>query len=415
MPHSFPVKTFVIIVMLFCQGFSLYAQVGYSMRGNTQPFHNWDSSFNPSGRSKSNSKEGFVLKLGSLNIRPNFGAGAGYDNNVFLLHDNYVDDSYYSIAPGIMLVYGTEDNNYLTMNYVYEDIKYSEESELDYDSHLFSLGANYILGHCILHLSDQFSNTRETDAETFQNLDRSANIETFTVDRYISRKSSLKGEQRYEIYDYDLDQYIDYNEFWYGGYFSHQTFPKIKTLIGGGYGMVRMNDDVMGDADYLELNIGLQGRLTAKTQLHLRGGFQTRKFKDDIEDINEWTALIGLTSRYSRRTYWGVDLSRRLSPSSTQGGYTRVSTSISPYIRHIFGKDHFSISVSGSYEPSDYYGPQGELDRHDTLWYINGGVDLSLFGFSTVGAGCTYTKQIADDEINEYDDTVVYLRAMLNY
>ena len=67
---------------------------------------------------------------------------------------------------------------------------------------------------------------------------------------------------------------------------------------------------VIGDADYIELFGGLQGRLTAKTTLHVRGGHQRREFEDAIETIEDWVAAAGLSGRVSERTDWNLDLSR---------------------------------------------------------------------------------------------------------
>jgi hypothetical protein len=174
--------------------------------------------------------------------------------------------------------------------------------------------------------------------------------------------------------------------------------------------------DVIGDADYTTLDIGVQGRLTPKSTLHAGIGLENREFKDDIETINEWTALIGLSSRMSNRTYWGIDFSRGLTPSSQRAGYTHLSTSINPSFRHIFFKNSMSLSVSGAYEISDYYGPTGEEDRNDIYWYATGIMDWSPREQPlTLGLGYTYSKQESDIEEFEYEQNLVFLRGMLNY
>jgi hypothetical protein len=150
--------------------------------------------------------------------------------------------------------------------------------------------------------------------------------------------------------------------------------------------------------------------------LHAGVGLENREFKDDIKTINEWTALVGLSSRLSNRTFWGIDFSRGLTPSSQRAGYTHLSTSVNPSFRHIFWKSRMSISLSGAYEISDYYSPVGEDDRTDVYWYATAMVDWNPGGeLVTLGVGYTYSTQKSDIDEFEYEDNLVFLRGMMNY
>ena len=405
----------LLLSFLFFQPSFVQAEVGYAMRGDAQPFNNWDGAFNSSA-SDSDGDNGFIFNSDSFSLRPHLSVSGGYDDNVYLAPANQIDDTYYTISPGIMLVYGSENDDYISLNYVYEVTKYSTEDSLDYDSHLFSLGLHLAPGKLRIHLSDQFENSTDVDPETSQHTARLQNIENLNISRFISRKTSLLASQAYIINDYEDDGFLDYDEFWLGGSVHHQTFPKVSTFVGGRYGIINMKDsNVIGDSDYVEADVGIQGRLTAKSTLHTQLGWQNRRFKDDIEDINEWTGVIGLSSRFSSRTYWGVDASRGLTPSSQRGGYTRLPASITPTIRHILWRDHIALSLSGSYEIADYYGPQGKEDRSDKYWYITGILDWSPVSAFNVGIGYTYSKQESNFDEFEYEQNLIFLRGMGNY
>jgi hypothetical protein len=224
------------------------------------------------------------------------------------------------------------------------------------------------------------------------------------------------GDQRYELYDYTDDAYLDYSELWFGGRAYHRTLPKVRTFVGGGYGIVNMTDaGVWGDADYIEVDVGLEGNATAKTTVYTSLGWQNREFKDDIDSINEWTFLAGVSSRLSNRTYWGLDISRGLQPSSTREGYTRVPFSIMPSVRHVMWKHKLSFSLSGAYEIADYYGHHGEEPWSDEYWYVTGMIDWHPHDLLTVGVGVTHTELNSDYDDDDYQQNQVYARAMANY
>ena len=404
------------LVTLSCVPFAS-ADVGYSMRGDTRPFHNWDSAFNLSAsENDDNGTDGVVWDSDSFTFRPHVGMSVGYDDNVYLKPDNEIDDTYWSVAPGIMLIYGQEDDDYLSLNYEYEITKYTDEDVLDYDSHLLSAGVRLTPGLLDVHLSDQYTDSIDVNPETAKRTAREQNSEMLTISRFVSKKTTVVAEQRYDINNYKDDLYLDYDELWFGGWLYHRTFPKVSTFVGAGYGIVNMTDaGVWGDSDYFDCAFGAQGRVTAKTTVHARLGWEDREFEDDIDSIQDWTCLIGVSSRFSNRTYWGVDVSRSLNPSSSRAGYTRIPTVIMPSIRHILWKDSLSVSVSGAYELADYYGHHGEAQRDDKYWYITGVLDWHPQNLLTVGAGFTHAEQTSDIDEDEYSDNRMFFRAMLNY
>ncbi len=414
--HSWERMLLIVAFALFVETVQTHADVGYAMRDDTRPFQNWDSAFNLSARDDS-FDDGLALVLDKLTIRPTLGFTFGYSDNVYLRQSDEIDDTYYSVAPGVMLVYGSEEGQYLTLNYSYEMTKYFNEDLLDYNSHLFSGGLHLKPGKFQVHLQDQFSDSLEVDPETTRQTAKIQNTENFYANRYISRKTSFLLSQSYIINNYKDNHYLDYDELWVGGSLYHQTFPKIKTFGGVRYGIVDMSDaNVIGDADYVTFDFGLQGRLTAKSTVHASVGIENREFKDkEKKSITDWVGLVGISSRYSSRTYWGIDVSRGLTPSSQRGGFTQLATTILPSWRHIFWRNRLSLSLSGSYELSHYYRPDGKEDRDDKYWYITSVLDWNVAKELTAGIGYTHTEQ--DSQIDEYDyvENRVFLRAMLNF
>ena len=396
--------------------FSARAEVGYSMRKDVRPFKNWGSAFNLSAKDITD-EQGLAWASDKLKIRPTLSLGLGYMDNVYLSHDNEIGDEYYNIAPGIMLVYGSQDDDYITLNYSYDMTRYFDETVLDYDSHLFSGSVRMTPGAWVIHLQDQFSDSLDVDRETTRRTAKIHNSENLFISRPLSGKTAAVLSQAYMINDYKDDQYLDYDEYWIGGDLFYAAYPKLKLFGGLRYGIVDMKDsDVIGDADYLCYSVGAQGSLTKKTTMHARLSLQSRDFDDDrIKDIDEWTTVVGISSRYSALTSWGIDVGRALTPSSQREGHTQCSTTVTPFWQHLFWHRKMSLTVDGTYEWREYYDLPGKEDRDDRFWYINVVWDWNITKTVTAGLGYTHSRQ--DSDYDEYDYKVndIYAHILLNF
>jgi len=389
-------------------------EVGYAMRGDTRPFHNWDSVFNEATRAVGG--EGLVWQGGRAALRPHLGFWFGYDDNVFFDSANEVDDTYFTIAPGLLLIYGSEENNYVTANYEFEDTTYTDESSEDFSSHLASLGVQLRHHAFILHLSDQLSNTRDVEVESAERVERLLNTAQARLGRETHRKTSLEARGLYETVQYDASGFVDYDEYAGGLDVLHSTWPKTQLFVGGTYGVVNMKDDnVVGDADYVEVSGGIRGRPFTRTTVQGRVGYEHREFDDDIESIDEWTALIGASRTLWRDSEVGVNVTRRLLPSSQVEGVTRVASAVAPYFQHILLHDLLAVSLNASFENTDYYDRVGETDRNDDRYLLTGILDLRVISWITIGGGYTYEEQDSNAEGASYTRNLVFVRALGNY
>jgi hypothetical protein len=408
---------FVLTAVVLLKVPTLRGEVGYAMRGSPQPFHNWDSQFNSSG-SREYADAGFVLRRGACRLRPHIAAWAGQSDNVYLDADREaaVEDSFTTLAPGLMFVYGSEESDYISLNYTFEKTRYSNEEALDSEGHLFSAGLHFQPGKFVFHLSDQYSDTTDTNPELAQRTSKLLNIESLRVSRDVSRKTSFEIEQSYEIHNYQANDLIDFDDMALGLRGYHQTFAKVRTSVDAFGGRVDMHDpEVLGDADYMEVGVGLQGRLTAKSALHARGAWHRRQFDDGIKSIDTWSSTVGLSSRLSSRMDWGVDVSRRLTPSSQVEGVTRETTALIPSVRYTIWRDRLACAVRGAFEWSEYYGPTGVLDREDDYWYVTGSLDWHVKRPVTVGVSAMHAEQDSTSRSAVYEQNNVLVRCMVNY
>jgi hypothetical protein len=393
---------------------SSQAQVGYAMRGDTRPFHQWDSAFNTTPRG--DTTDGLAWNPGPLDLRPTLGLWAGYDSNLFLDPDNESDDSYWTVAPGVLLLYGNEERNYLTLHYEFENTDYTDFDSEDYDSHLLSAGMQFKGRGYTTRLSEQFSDSTETVPETGNRVSRVDNTTRASIDRQISRRSGAEVHGAYELVNYDGSGFIDYDEYSGGLDLRHQTWPQTQLTVGADYGVVDVSGpESLGDATYVETAVGARGQPMARTEVIARVGYQWRDFEDDLVSIEDWVASIGASRTFWRDSVAGVRVSRRFFPSAVESGGTRVSTDISPYLQHTLLYDLLAISVNGTYAMADFYDPEGESSRSDDRWQLSGVLDWRAASMLSIGVGYTHEEQDSDDAEFSYNRQISFIRALANY
>lgn len=405
----------IAVVLLVVAG-AARAQVGYAMRGDTRPFQQWDSAFNATPQDIED--DGIVWHAGPVDVRPTLGVWAGRDDNVFLAPEGEeIDDTYLTIAPGLLLLYGAEDRNYLTFHYEYEDTDYSDLTSEDSESHLFSGGLQARGRGYTARLSEQFRDTTDAEPETGERVDRVENTLRGSLDRQLSRRTGLEAHGFYETVDYANARYVEYDEYSGGVDLRHQTWPKTRTRIGADYGVVDVKGDgSLGDAEYVESAVGLDGEPAERTQVQVRLGYQWREFDDPgTEAIEDWVASLGVSRTFWRDSVVGVRVSRRFFPSIQELGSTRVATDVSPYLQHMLLRDLLGVSLNGTWSMADFYDRAANETRTDDRWQATAVLDWQALNLLTIGIGYTHEEQESDLAEREYERNLSFVRALANY
>ncbi len=391
------------------------AQVGYAMRGDTRPFQQWDSALHQTPRDAGD--QGIVWHAGDVRIRPTLGFWVGRDDNVFLAPEARQEDTYLTVAPGVILIYGTEERNYITANYEFENTEYNDLKSEDSESHLFSLGTQLRARGYTLRISDQFRDTTDAIPETGERTDRTENTARASLDRQLTRRTGIEAHGFYETVDYAAAGYIDYDEYSVGADLRHRTWPNTHTTLGLDYGVVDVRGPArLGDADYVVAAAGLNGEPLARTRVQARVGYQWRDFKDpDTEAIEDWVGSVAVSQTFWRDSVAGVRVSRRFFPSLREEGGTRLATDISPYLQQVLVRDRLALALNGTYSTADFYDRAANETRSDDRWQVTGVLDWRALDLLTVGAGYTHERQESDLATREYTRNLAFVRALANY
>jgi hypothetical protein len=422
----------VAAVVATCTPQTALAQAGTTTGVRSSSYNSWGGAFDASPYGAMDMAD--KVAVDKLLIKPHFGAWIAYDDNVYFTSDDEVGDYSLTLAPGVLLLYGNPSHNYVSANYTFEWVQYQDETDLDYEGHHLAADGHYELSKSTLHVSDRYEDTRVDVVEDNSEVERQNNALQARIERYISSKTSAGVDGLYEINNYIDDQYIDYDEYRVGGRFYYRVQPKTDVFADYGYGWVdldslpdalndelqarynRAYDDGYGDATYQQISVGLRGELGRKTTASGRVGYESREFEDDsIEGIDEWVMGAGLATKFSGRMEGGVELSRRIFPWASIPGNSAVALSVSPYLRRQLYRNRVSGSVSATYESTDYFDPDGEMDKNDETWTFTGLLDWRLFRNVTLGAGYSYTNYDSTDADSDAERNRYIARAMYNY
>ncbi len=406
-------------------------QAGVSTTSRTSDYSQWGGA---ETQARGSVDLGVSVNAGDLEVRPHAGVWAVYDDNVNLDREGEVDDIYVSFAPGVMMLYGNPEQNYIVFDYTLEAVRYDEQTDLDYESHSGSADAHYEMSKTTFHVADRYVDKRVTDSEVGEDVRKTHNAATLDVERLISSKTSAGVNGMWEFHDYERRDYVDYDEYRAGGRFYYRVHPKTDVFADAGYGWVDLRplpadvnrdlserldkpiDDSYGDAEYLEMGGGVRGQVGRKSQASGRVAYQQRDFENDsIEGLEEWVMSMSYITKFTARFQGGVEVSRRIVPWTTRPGNSAVSTSVNPFVRRQLWRNRVSVSASMRYDNAEYYETDGRKSREDETWSFSGLIDWKALDYLTLGGGYGYTKVDSSENESDAERNTVIARAMWNY
>ena len=371
------------------------------------PNSQWGTEFAASARATA--RLGHRFRIGNTEIMPYIGGGYSYDDNIYWnsAEQPATSDHIFTFAPGILAKIGNNDYSLLA-DYSHEWHRYSENEQENYQADRFVLSGIYRSPKTIFTLADAYTVTRRDVLEAGAMLDETRNIVLGDIEHAYSQKSSVALNGTYETVDYDpyvygdvLYQPIDYEEIRVGARPYYRAFAK--TDLFGEYAVGWVTPDApsgtdASDATYQEVSVGFRGRFTGKTTGIGSVGYQHRTFEsEEIEDINEWVARLGLRTTFSQRFRGGIVLASEIDPSISREGYSVQTSRVEPFLSRELWYDDLTGTISGAYELADYHAPSGEMeDRQDQFWEVAGILDWHPGSYVSLGVGYSYSEYKPD-------------------
>lgn len=373
--------------------------------------------------------------VGPFRVRPRVEVTAIYDSNVYLDEGETTDDSYVTISPGVMLIYGNEHHNYAYADYAFSVPTFFSEKDEDIESYTLTLFGHYEKGKTGSTVWYRLRDVREADTVVGSRVTKEQHVMGGSVERWVSSKTSVSGSGRYEDHAYDEPTYTDYEQVEGSVRVKWQALPKTAFFGQAAFGEVDVEDDERsyGDAQYTELSVGVRGRLRPKVGTVARVGWQVREFDERaLDDVERWTASVKVDARVLAHLRAKLGVWSSLRPAVNAAGFTTVETRIEPALSRRIGSDRLIGTVAGflgfvEYRGSpDPVGPSSTSSaavydgREDEYWGWSALLDWWMYEHVSLGAGFSYIENDSDadaaaaDRGTSYDGSRAWMRLAIN-
>ncbi len=382
---------------------------------------------------------------GGGHVHPFFNISGEYTDNLFNIQNNEKNNFLTRISPGIWLAIPSSKEIPITIipnntsagglqralkdtkefdrinAYILGALdfnKYSESSALnDHDARVEGLFQINLRGGLSFRAVDRF--TRDHDlfgrgSATADNLRKYySNIALADLDWNFSEKFRTKIEYSNFSLDYsedinnDLDR-KDNSISWYG-YYDYST--KTSLLLEYQYITTRYDNAEIKDNNNSFIYAGIDWTASDKTFLHVKAGYQQKKFTNDVlDDITEDTDGLALELtmdyRVTQKTNMGLTLSHKTDESDTSTALDKkVSRGAFIYrqrfTERLLGRLHIS------YENDDYMQVR-ETDRDDDRYIIRPSIQYAFRDWLMAELAYTYDTRNSTDNIYDYTANTIF-------
>ncbi|MDD5422522.1 MAG: outer membrane beta-barrel protein [Candidatus Omnitrophota bacterium] len=225
--------------------------------------------------------EAFGL-LQEKRFRCSFNAEERYDDNIYLTKDATIDDFITTLSPSATFYYGNSDSLFYT-SYNADIFLYGKKNKENRINQAvearMELARN---GRIKFRFSDTFRPTSDpATSETNDFVKRIANGFDATMRWDASEKTSLELSYDQVLQHYINESYRDYS------YFEHRFSPILywhnspKLSFTGEYnlGIIDYYEGLNYSSIFQQARAGVQGKLTAKSTVYLKAGYQYRYYE----------------------------------------------------------------------------------------------------------------------------------------
>lgn len=380
----------------------------------------------------------FYIRLGDRWVLlPRVTVSASYEDNANLSGANPEEATTVYAIPGLLLMYGSPDRNHLYVDTGLIIPLYSDSDRLDEEiSYLGTAGGVYRTGKSSMHGRLGYRRMENVDTLAGARMVRKDYTGDLSLERRLSRKTSLGLSGSASFFDFEDPRYISYWRYYGAGRGFYRITPKSDVYLQAGSGIDDLQEEVNagGDAEFYDISIGLRGKQSPKTSIGGRVGYRWRQVRDDaFEDVNHYIAAVNAeTSPFGLTTFsagWNADIN----PSVSDAGFATVDQRVTLSASRRLVTERLRGRASVFAGMVDYYGEEGRpadpLDdtpvfdgRQDDYWGYSLGLDAWLQLNLSIGLQYSYFENRgvrggteAEKQDASYDSGRWGLRLSWNY
>lgn len=347
-----------------------------------------------------------------------------YDDNIYLTKDNARYDLITSISPGIDAYYSTPDSLYFA-SYQAEMLIYSwhpDETRLNQDLETrIELFRN---SRFKFRISDSFRPTTDpATSELTEYIKRIANNFVYNMRYDMSDKSSWEINynqiiQNYLPHSYQNFSYIE-NEIspiWYW-----HISPKTSVTCEYDFGIINYyegSDDY--DSYYHQARVGISGKLTPKSTIFLKAGYQYRIYESPDRKNTQLPVLEGIYQyNLSEKTNIELIAAREINESVYEDAGYYKSINLYAKLSHNL-TNSLLLNLSGVYIRSDYpRDTPAENDeyrkRSDNLYGFDGRFEYRFRYWLMAYLGYEYKIRESNIRDFRYKDSKIFCGGKIDF
>jgi hypothetical protein len=355
-----------------------------------------------------------AVQAGPVVLRPRVDFEETYDSNLFYRENDTVDDFITYISPGINIILGRRERNFISFDYMLRSAFYAEQDDLNALNHYFNIANQYqgdrltITGTDRIELLDGILGaglnfvTEQTKSTSY--LDR------YTVSYSSSAKTRVYLTGLHEAIDYESGStLLDYNTLSGTLGFAYQAFPKTDFFGEVYYGQTATdpNNETTPKGPHSEFLggfLGANGSFTAKLNGTVKVGYEARSFSDDSPSPDGPVVEASLTQQFSPKTRATLAYTRRNSVSVQSGSASYVADILTARLTQAIGtRGKWISSLMFSYE-SDAFDENVFANREDNLYRIGAGLTYQIQLWLRASLGYDFQNFDSNDPtLSDYD------------
>jgi hypothetical protein len=388
--------------------------------------------------------EVLLFSWGPVTLKPQLGLAGVYNDNLFSQATNTIADLTTVISPGFGVLVGKRSDNYLTLNYTFNQYLYAKRTDLNTSENLIDFNGNLEGERLSLRgtdrvqfLSSPLGAEKVLDIQSpdlafsgvESNIDRTTFYDSYTLTYRTTEKTSVYAQGLHSRIDYE-ERALLFDLTTYSGAagFEFQAFPKTVLFGEGYYGATssEANPALMEqnpgyapsqDVTFIGGALGARGNFTPKLAGVVRLGYESREI-DGLTTLPTAPVVnIGLNYQYSTKTGFSLSYVRRqdISVYFQQQPYT--SDVISVQATQALGSSgKWKANAGGYYALYDYTQTVDLPSRNYDVYtaYFNLAYQVQLWLTASLGYDRTSVLGGSAD-VTTYDVNRITLRFAIGY
>lgn len=353
------------------------------------------------------------FRVGNVHIRPQFGAGLTYDDNIFFRSTNPNDsvlfgpkegDLIANVNPGVSFTLGQNEINTLSFTYQHVHRFYTDHSEVSSGDHSLSLAGAVTSGKVRISTNHSLSYLTGIQGGTLavvEQSDRVSLTDQLRVNLDVTPKSDIYVDASYRLLDQDENsQFADSDSWTTAGGYGFKYSENLRFFSQLSYGVTETSNQsgTSREWDFVGGSIGAEGDFTEKLTGTLQFGYQRRSSDTTGVSAGAPTVTAELEQLLGDRTMVALSYTRANQVNVDAFDTASVSDSVRLTLRRALGnRQKWFASVYGSYYQNDFSGSGGgSQGRSDTSMGLGAALDYRIQEWMTSQFSYSFSDFSAD-------------------